>query len=72
MGELYSYCHAIIEEVLTMVVLRPLVDFWVNIQNKICRSVFLRVPLILLRKTGTYSEISTKNLGHLGKKEDTF
>jgi len=31
-----------------------------------------RVPIVLLRKTGTFSEISTKNLGYLGKKGTCF
>jgi hypothetical protein len=31
-----------------------------------------RVPTVLLRKTGIFSEISTKNLGYLGKKGTHF
>jgi hypothetical protein len=31
-----------------------------------------RVPTVLLRKTGTFSEISTENLGYLGKKGTHF
>jgi len=31
-----------------------------------------RVPIVLLRKTGTFSKISTKNLGYLGKKGTHF
>jgi len=31
-----------------------------------------RVPIVLLRKTGTFSKISTKNLGYMGKKGTHF
>ena len=34
----------------------------INVQNKRSKSIFLRVSIILLRKTGTYTLISTRDL----------
>jgi hypothetical protein len=36
------------------------------------QSVTVRVPIMVLKKTGTFSEICTKNLRQLGKKGDKF
>jgi hypothetical protein len=36
------------------------------------QSVIVRVPIMVLRKTGKFSEICTKNLGNLGKEGDEF
>jgi hypothetical protein len=36
------------------------------------RNVVKVVPIISLRKSGKFSEISTKKLRHLGKSRDTF
>lgn len=55
-----------------MVFLVTISQFLVNIQNKRGKSVFLRVSIILLWKKGNYTEMSTRNLGDLGRKGDTF
>jgi hypothetical protein len=36
------------------------------------KHLWLRLPLILLKKLGTFSEICTKNPGHLEEKRDIF
>jgi len=36
------------------------------------QSVIARVPIMVFKKISTFSEICTKNLGHLGKKGDKF
>jgi hypothetical protein len=43
----------------------------------LCSILYRKIPvsgicIILVRKPGTFSEISTKNLGHLGREGDTF
>jgi hypothetical protein len=35
-------------------------------------AVIVRVPIIVLKKISTFSEICTKNLGHLGKNGDNL